>query len=188
MDENITRQRIGALTMVSLGIYGQWIASSSLQTLATYVGMSNAIRAEHNVELTPEDDEAIRAVCQMMGMEAPSKITLFPMNCPAAVIHRRAITVLPGLLTAENLKKLHETFPPSSRAPETEVLVAEVREERAKGLPVAFDSHFHLDRLAHGLKLDVTNVWAVAEAVRPSKDKEVELLGGTQYSRWRSPM
>ncbi|KAH3830993.1 hypothetical protein DPMN_104252 [Dreissena polymorpha] len=82
-------------------------------------------------------------VCNYLGVSVPQQFVLSPANSPAVLIHWPVLSLLAAILQPEDRDYWRSVFPCPS----------DIQLQSVKSLPVAFDSHFHIDRLRNGAQV-----------------------------------
>ena len=156
LTEQVVAQRLTALRMCA-----QWIqGTTDLDALVKCVNLLGDI-GPGRYHLSTRVVQGVRAACVSLGVETPVELSLSPINTPGLLIQWRVVMSILSLLGEDRRDKLRATFP----------AVEELE------LPEAVDSHFHLDRTAHklGLNLDYERV---ASHTVSDPSHQVKVTGG----------
>ena len=159
--EELIRRRISALRILESKLLG---TVSNLDGLVTFVNQLHQIGRGH-YKVSERQDDCMRIMCQLQGIETHETFTISPANSPAVLLHWRVALVLFACLTAKDRQELIETYP---------INVSWMEES----LPQAFDSHFHLDRSRRSLDDPFLSVDNLCSKIQPDRDFRVKLVGG----------
>jgi len=181
--EEVTQRRYAGLVSMTRGILGP---QASLLDLQRHLNGPSFRFDGWNI--IPQQAEAMRKLCRSMDWDIPSSFTLEPLNSPAVLLHWRCLSVIASLMTKTARDELREAFnsrpvPIIEEIPESPESGGVEEEDMAtmKPLVFAFDSHFHLDRLAKKLQMGINvSVPRVLERmpIEESNDYVVQVSGG----------
>ena len=153
----LTNRRYTALSILAKTLNGP---TAQVEDLVTMLNQFQLI--SDTWEIQDNQDKAMRKFCNVMNWPMPESFLLKPMNSAACLIHWRALTAL--LQNLQNLSPnarvdFKRTFQDSqyvdTSAPVVEQESVQQRNPSPEPAPnkLAFDSHFHLDRLQWSLNL-----------------------------------
>lgn len=164
-------------------------------------------------EITDRQREVMEALCRVQNWEVPRSFSLSPVKSPAALTHWRCLRIFADQIAWATMEETRGQYAvPIPQSDQGCVTLAEGVSAESAGDPpapedeegmvegaeafqqvmCAFDSHFHLDRTRHRLKLgDAASVQDIEEAM-PTMSKEylVRVTGGVavpEFSAIPSP-
>lgn len=165
-DPQVLRGRKKALMQAARWLLGR---PATLDELLNFVNIQHLLAVADNTSITEVQHGAMVEMCHFLQCEAPREFTLEPANSPGVLIHWKAILLIAASLDNEEQQYWRDSFP----GPGVDEPV-----ETVKTLPMAFDSHFHLDRSlqqcglpSHGSLDDVL------KAVHVNREEQIQLTG-----------
>jgi Tat protein secretion system quality control protein TatD with DNase activity len=159
---DIANRRIGALKLVMRWILG---AQSTLQDLIRYVECAGVIPMAHT--LSEQMTTAMGEMCTALGIHTPTDLSIRRSgNHVTALLHWRVTLALVSLLEPHQVVSLREMFS-----------LTEDEEKLLPRLPEGFDSHCHLDRMAHMFKMENPSLQEICTRQRVDPRFVVEVSG-----------
>ncbi|MCW4342764.1 MAG: TatD family hydrolase [Candidatus Thiodiazotropha endolucinida] len=182
-DSDLSARRFSALSILAKAIHGSQAKISDLvDTVNRYSLLSEG-------EILDNQVKAMEEMCHALDWEIPTAFSLQPLNSPACLIHWKVLSALLQNLAPHVRESLRESFPAPKGIVNTQqdsidpVLDQEMEDVEVEPVPsrLAFDSHFHLDRLQWSLRLPqgtsfketMTTVGSVPE------EQQIHLAGST---------
>ncbi|KAH3787777.1 hypothetical protein DPMN_165906 [Dreissena polymorpha] len=105
-------------------------------------------------------------ICNYLGVSVPRQFVLSPANSPAVLIHWRVLSILAELQSS------------SQKTGTIGYRYSIVHLQSANSLPVAFDSHFHIDRLRNATQVPCMPVDELMKLGQVEDHQIVRLVGG----------
>ena len=150
----LTNRRYTALSILAKTLNGP---TAQVEDLVTMLNQFQLI--SDTWEIQDNQDKAMRKFCNVMNWPMPESFLLKPMNSAACLIHWRALTALlqnPSPNAREDFKRtFQDSQSVDTSAPVVEQESVQQRNPSPEPAPnkLAFDSHFHLDRVQWSLNL-----------------------------------
>ena len=169
--EEVTRRRVTALKLMTSWLLGN---RAKLEDLVTYVNSTEQVPVDANREVSSRLREEMEDMSRELMQQIPERFVICPMNCLAALLHWRVLIVIIAKLEPRHRQCLMAQFH-DSQPPEPNVHEVRSTEEET---PEGFDSHFHLDRLQHILRMPGASLAEVNAATgEPLQPWRVKLVG-----------
>ncbi|KAH3713324.1 hypothetical protein DPMN_073114 [Dreissena polymorpha] len=164
-DASVVKGRVMALTQVAT-----WLLRCPcvLSELVDLVNRQRVLAPLSGVRVSPDCRQAMVEVCNYLGVSVPQQFVLSPANSPAVLIHWRVLSLLAAILQPEDRDYWRSVFPCPS----------DIQLQSVKSLPVAFDSHFHIDRLRNAAQAPCMPVDELMELGQVEDHQLVRLVGG----------
>ncbi|MCG8048540.1 MAG: TatD family hydrolase [Candidatus Thiodiazotropha endolucinida] len=120
----------------------RWLLNrpTTLDELLRFVNVQHMLVSADNSCISPIQKTAMVDMCKYLQCPVPSDFTLVPASTPGVLIHWKAILLIAASLDDDERSYWRDSFPEPDTTGEVE------RQEPVRALPLAFDSHFHLDR------------------------------------------
>ncbi|KAH3886853.1 hypothetical protein DPMN_010866 [Dreissena polymorpha] len=165
-EDAVVRRRVAALRQAATWLL---VKVATLDDLVKYVAMQKLLDRKDTTEITEAQRKAMDGICNFFNVMAPTMYQLDPPNCPAVLVHWKALVLMAASLQEDERKYWRDIF----GAPQ----VSEVEATLAVG-PKAVDCHFHPDRLARRLGVQtscpVVDIW---ERGQVEREERVSLKG-----------
>ena len=152
-DRKLSLRRFSALSIMAKAGHGN---HAKVDNLVDTINRYNLIGDKW--EILEHQESAMKEICYAVDSEVPTIFELQPMNSPACLIHWKSLMALLENLAPRVRENLRSSFPaPQGTGDSSTIEIAEeperIMEQEAAPTRLAYDTHFHQDRLQWPLQL-----------------------------------